>query len=146
MQALHNMVCERMSLGRHSGSWVKCWLKIPRNVAAFSVDRGAICISVQYCLFFDQLSDILGMIVMSHITSTRVLREHHRKYFYSSLKGYMVKHSLWIHYRRAASHQVMGLSNIKTLCILLSSKIEKASGKTILALNLVRSALYVGVF
>lgn len=83
---------------------------------------------------------------MTHVTSILVPREHHRKYFYSSLKGYKVKHSLWIHYRRVASHQVTGLSNIKALCILLSSKIEKASGKTILALKLFRSALYFGIF
>lgn len=58
----------------------------------------------------------------------------------------MVKHILWVHYRRVASHQVMGLSNIKALCGVLSSKMENASGKTILALNLFRSTLYFGIF
>lgn len=85
---------------------------------------------------------------MTHITSILVPREHHRKDFYSSLKGYMVKHGLWIHYRRVTSHQVTSLSNIMPCVVffLPSSKIEKASGKTILALNLLRSALHFGIF
>lgn len=101
--------------------------------------RGAVCGSIWYCLFFDQLSDILGMIVMTHITSILLLREHHRKYFPGSLKGSLVKQSLWL-------HLVMGSSNINTLFILLSSKTEKAFGKTSLALNLLRSVLYFGLF
>lgn len=65
--------------------------------------------------------------------------EHHRKYFPSSLKGSLAEQSLWL-------HQVMGSSNINTLCILLSPKTERAFGKTSLALNVLRSVLYLGLF
>lgn len=100
---------------------------------------GAALRSIWYCLFSDQLSDISGMMVMTHITSILLLREHHRKYFPSSFKGSLAKQSLW-------PHLVMGSSNINALCILLSSKTEKAFGKTSLALNLLRSVLYLGLF